>query len=127
MSASVFDEDRESFLAGGADDFVRKPIEEEQLFDSIQRLLGIEYLYELQPDTEPTEKPDLSTCRKALSSLPVELTEQMRQTVPEGDLDQLRTLLDQVRIHDVQLLKSLHILIDGFELETLQTIFSQRR
>ena len=122
ISASVFDDDRDEILSAGADDFVRKPVEEERLFDAIQRILGIEYLYE--GDSEPVKKLDLAACRQALAALPVELTRRMRRLILEGDLEELENLLEQVRPHDRHLSKTLHILINGFELKKLQKIFS---
>ncbi|MCI5211580.1 MAG: response regulator, partial [Candidatus Electrothrix sp. ATG2] len=122
ISASVFDDDRDKILSSGADDFVRKPIEEKLLFDAMKKILGIEYRYE--GECKPTQELDLTTCRKALSVLPKELTRQMRQLILEGDLEELGNLLEQVQPYDRHLSESLHILINGFELKKLQTIFS---
>ncbi len=127
ISASVFDDNREKLLSAGADDFVCKPIVEALLFDSIQKLLGIDYIYENEggPPIKSSEKSDISTSQESLSRLPEKLVKQMKQSAIEGDLYQLSNLLDQLRLHDSQLSETLHNLLERFELKTLQTIFSR--
>ncbi|HEY9697619.1 MAG TPA: ATP-binding protein [Trichocoleus sp.] len=54
FTASVFDEERAIVLAAGCDDFVRKPVSEEIVFEKIAQYLGVSYIYEEknQKDTQ---------------------------------------------------------------------------
>ena len=54
FTASVFDEERAIVLAAGCDDFVRKPVSEEIVFEKIAQYLGVSYLYKekIQKDTQ---------------------------------------------------------------------------
>ncbi|TXT36168.1 MAG: histidine kinase, partial [Comamonadaceae bacterium] len=45
LTASAFREDRGNILAAGCDDVLSKPIDEEQLFATMERLLGLCYRY----------------------------------------------------------------------------------
>jgi len=123
VSASAFEEERGIILASGADDFIRKPITEEQLLDLIQRLLGVEYVYEDEVEPEkPAEEHSIRS--ESLSALPAELLGQLKQATLEGDIDQIEVLLEQVRKHDDQLAKSIHFLVDAFDIGKLQSVLS---
>lgn len=45
LTAGVFEENRREILLAGCDDMVKKPLEEEQLFALMGKLLGVRYLY----------------------------------------------------------------------------------
>lgn len=57
LTASSFEEDRKNFLKIGCDDFVRKPYQEEEVFERISHYLGVKYIY------EDVEKPVTSISR----------------------------------------------------------------
>jgi signal transduction histidine kinase/ActR/RegA family two-component response regulator len=53
QSASAFDSDRREALAAGADGFIRKPLEQEQLFATIEHQLGLHFLREVHSAPPP--------------------------------------------------------------------------
>jgi len=127
ISASTSDEDREAILSSGADDFVQKPFAEEALFETIQNLLDIEYVYagEGEPEHRGTKAQDLALSQESLTKLPSELLGQLKQAASEGDIDQLSALMTKVRLHDRSLAESLGGLIENFELNTLMMCFGK--
>ncbi|HOW74040.1 MAG TPA: PAS domain S-box protein [Phycisphaerae bacterium] len=46
LTASAFESDRDRLLAVGCDDLIRKPFQENQIFDQIAKYLGVRYKYE---------------------------------------------------------------------------------
>jgi PAS domain S-box-containing protein len=46
LTANAFEEERPAALAAGCDDFLRKPIQEESLFNKMAEHLGIQYVYQ---------------------------------------------------------------------------------
>jgi two-component system, chemotaxis family, sensor kinase Cph1 len=46
LTATAFNEEKESILAVGCNDFVRKPCKEEIIFEKIGQYLGVRYIYE---------------------------------------------------------------------------------
>ncbi|MEG3875986.1 response regulator [Microcoleus sp. herbarium7] len=66
LTASTFEERKGEIIAAGCDDFVRKPFQEQTLFDKMACYLGVRYIYEDFPQqgTAPlrhyfiSEKPD---------------------------------------------------------------------
>jgi CheY-like chemotaxis protein len=46
LTASALEEERAVILSEGCDDYLRKPLHEEELFRAVERHLGVRYLYE---------------------------------------------------------------------------------
>ncbi|WP_395402030.1 ATP-binding protein [Pseudoduganella sp. UC29_106] len=60
QSASAFESERGAALSAGADDFLRKPLDQEQLFAVIEHLLGLHFLREVSmpsPARSPASPP----------------------------------------------------------------------
>ena len=57
VTGSAFEEDRAAILAIGCDDFMRKPIQEEILFEKLAEHLGVQYIYE---EPNPSQGGSLS-------------------------------------------------------------------
>ncbi|MEG4305359.1 response regulator [Microcoleus sp. D3_18a_C4] len=49
LTASTFEERKDEIIAAGCDDFVRKPFQEQILFDKMACYLGVRYLYQELP------------------------------------------------------------------------------
>ncbi|MEG3937840.1 response regulator [Microcoleus sp. S36b_A3] len=66
LTASTFEERKGEIIAAGCDDFVRKPFQEQILFDKMACYLGVRYIYQELPRLEAgawrryfaSEKPD---------------------------------------------------------------------
>ena len=53
LTASAWEEERAVVLSAGCDDFIRKPFQEQALFDKMAQYLGVRYVYEeLAPTTK---------------------------------------------------------------------------
>ena len=46
LTASAFEEDRDSVIEAGCDDFLRKPFKESEIFERLHRYLDVEFIYE---------------------------------------------------------------------------------
>jgi len=98
LTASVFEENRQDVLRSGADDFLGKPVREEELFDKIQAHLGLEYVRAVEdpPPAEPVQPPARDAealLAGALARLPAATLRAMRKATWSGDIDRLRSLL----------------------------------
>jgi polar amino acid transport system substrate-binding protein len=79
VTASAMEEEREAVLATGADAFIRKPLRDEELFETIQNLVGLEYNYAEESDDAVEEESTTTTLTpEGLAVLPEELLIQMR-------------------------------------------------
>jgi hypothetical protein len=70
LSASAFSEGRDHLLAAGCAEFVRKPFREAEIFEVMQRQLGLEYLYEGEPGEAPAPMGDEQQAALMAASLP---------------------------------------------------------
>jgi len=126
ITASAFEEDREKVLSTGADDFVRKPFKEGELFEKIEGQLGVRYVY---AEEEPSEAPTPETAeptpltRESLAGLPPELVDQMQEATARLDLRRLNELIDQVAKYDADLAEGLRDLAGQYAYETLSDLF----
>src|SRR4029077_1162786 len=78
VSASALNENRQVLLGIGADDFIAKPIQEEELFQKIHAHLGVEYVYAEEPAAAaPEEAAELTP--ESLLGLPQDLIHPMRE------------------------------------------------
>ncbi len=125
VSASVFDEDQQRAMAAGADAFLGKPIHPAELLDLIQRLTGVEYLYEAPLRADAPEKaapePELEG---AVRRLPVALVGELREATRRADWDNIMALMDRVAALDGQCAKMLRRLADSFDYDTMQKVLT---
>jgi len=126
ITASAFEEDREKVLATGADDFVRKPFREDELFEKIKEQLRVEYVYaeeEAPESTSPETPGPTPLTRESLVELPSELVDGIREATTRLDLRRLNGLIDRVAEYDVPLAEALRDLANRYEYEALSDLF----
>ena len=125
VTASAFEADREKVLSTGADDFVRKPFREGELFERIREQLGVEYVYvEEFPEMSSSEvEQATSLTRASLEELPEELIDEMREATTNTDLRRLNELMDQVAVYDERLAEGLRDLANRYAYEVLLELF----
>ena len=72
-SASVFESDRQKSLEEGANDFLPKPIQAEHLLNSIQLILKLEWVYEIQNKESRSDEEEALTIRCSGLVVPSEI------------------------------------------------------
>jgi CheY-like chemotaxis protein len=95
ITASVFEEDKDKVLAGGCDDFVRKPFQVAEIFGKMAQYLDVRYIYQ-DPQT-PEEKPVTPALTSAdLAGLPKDLVQQINTAAKGAMTKKLLDLLQQI-------------------------------
>jgi signal transduction histidine kinase/CheY-like chemotaxis protein/HAMP domain-containing protein len=113
LTASTLEEERVVILSSGCDGFVRKPFRESEIFDTIAKHLGVDYLYEeLMPQERvlSATSPDLS----ALAILPPELLDRLECGTTSCDMEAIEAAIEEVRSQDSILANRLEILARDF-------------
>jgi PAS domain S-box-containing protein len=127
ITASALGDNRREVLETGADGFLSKPFEEEDLFYEIQRLLKIEYEYDpiINAGTPAEAVPyPIDAMHKTITALPLELINGMREAVSLGYAQRLKTLLEQVAVLDSELAGQLQGMADQFQYDKLLAVLT---
>ncbi len=123
VSASVFESESTSVLESGADDFIRRPFREDQIWEVLERLLGLEFSRQELESKAAVEGTDALT-REHLASLPPELISGMRDAISSVDFEHLQELFDEVSYADAGLAVHLRRLLKDYDYEALSAFFA---
>lgn len=119
VTASVFLEQRQEFLAAGVDDIVNKPYRDNEIFESMAKHLGVKFSYEMSD-----EQPDLSEqCAvvnlENLQKLPPKLLRALQEAVSELDIERCNALIAEIEQIDSELATQLFERVHQLDFETL--------
>ncbi|MBN1873061.1 MAG: GAF domain-containing protein [Anaerolineae bacterium] len=124
LTASAFEEDRRMILSEGCDDFIRKPFREQELFQKLEKHLGIRFIYEDIPSL-PTEGIEESTfiesvlTGESLAALPVDWVTHLYEATIQADIEIVLELLEQLTDEGRQLATVLTNLVHNFRFDII--------
>ncbi|MGA1285453.1 MAG: response regulator, partial [Prochlorothrix sp.] len=122
LTASVFEDERAKIIAAGCDDFLRKPITEDQLFRKLTQHLGVSYVYRDRPLTDaeaPSPTTKLRHSTESLAEQPRAWVAQLNLAARGADDDLIWKLLEQITPEQVELAESLAELVNDFRLDKI--------
>jgi PAS domain S-box-containing protein len=97
LTASAFREDREEIFAAGCDQVLAKPLDEDQLFATMESLLGLRYRYADAPVVTQT------SVATELSGLPPVLREELARAAQLLDVEAAERAIGRIREIDARL------------------------
>ena len=100
LTASAFEEEKEEALAAGADDFLRKPIEHDKLFQVLEKQLGLSF--EHRQRAVKVQAGHLSA--GDLAAIVPDLRQQLRQALQELNMTRVAQILAPLRDSQADLL-----------------------
>lgn len=123
LTASAFEEDRTHVLSVGCDDFVTKPIKEEEIFATMAKYLGVRYIYEdqdaLQETLElPEEAPIAELTTEDLAAMPSEWLASLHWAAMQVDAKLVLGLIEEVPPSE-PVAKALVDLVDNFRFDKI--------
>ncbi len=122
VTASAFQEQRAELIEAGMDDFVRKPYRSNEIYETLQKHLGVRYVYEGMPEPEGEA---LGLTSEQLAKLPQALLDEIRDALESLESTRIASALQKVAPYDEALQKSLSGLVENFDypaiLKALQT------
>jgi signal transduction histidine kinase/ligand-binding sensor domain-containing protein/CheY-like chemotaxis protein len=126
LTASAFDEEKTVVLSAGCDDFLRKPFKQVEIFDLMQKHLGVRYLYEEQSDVPKVKAPGLNVLTpEALAALPDERLTDLRQAIETLNTKTMNTIIDRIRQQNEQVADALAELVKNYQFDTLLALFEE--
>ena len=132
VSASAFEEEREKILSIGCDDFLRKPFDQQKVFDMLSRHLHVRFVYEeaepaprLEPvDRAASQDADVQLAAR-LAVLPSEWLTGLQKAIILGETIAITELVDRIREQDTELGRALAALAGQFEHEKMLMLIRQ--
>jgi PAS domain S-box-containing protein len=125
LTASAFEEDRAQILAGGCDDFVRKPFRDQKIFDTLAKHLDVRFVYEeIEIEDRDRDEEDAGGPIKELppadiAGLPLDWVARLRQAATQLDADVILDLLGRIREQNAPLADALENLVHDFRFDTI--------
>ena len=122
LTAGVMEHKQSSPLAGVFDDWVYKPFRETELFEKIEKHLGVQFVY--QSPVSPQEKGPGEPGLRAgdLAGLPRDWLTRFLQAVKRGRTRQMHELIEEIRPGYADAAGALTDLIHLYKFETLITV-----
>jgi len=120
LTAHAFEEECQVILDAGCDDFVRKPFQESEIFEIMQKHLGIRYVYEEEMSelASADSTMDLLT-PEMLHTLPDELLVDMEQAALELNVELSKAIIKKIREHDVKTADIMKQMVDDIQFDKL--------
>ncbi len=118
LTASVPEDKLQDILAAGCDDFLLKPFRYAELFEMMEKYLGVRYVWE--EDVSPESARSNADIQNALTwdalgILPPDLPDRLEYASTLGDITEIYAVIEEIRRHDDILADGLTILADDFE------------
>jgi CheY-like chemotaxis protein len=120
LTAHALEEEKEMILAAGCDDFVSKPFREQEIFEVMDKHLGLQYVYEdkfMEPDAGV--ETDAQITPHQLATLPADLRRRLHAAVVELDKERILALIQQIKPIDAHLARALDTCVQTFALSPL--------
>ena len=133
LSASVFKDDQIKAIDTGADTFVFKPFERNQLLECIKELTHIDYAYEEYEENEVADPlPHSKACSslpgpEQIEQLPSELIDALLDATNRADYEKMLDLVSHIELQDKTLGSRLRQLVENLEYVVLQRILSNNK
>ncbi|MEG4403568.1 GAF domain-containing protein [Microcoleus sp. MON2_D5] len=102
LTASAFEEERQTILGAGCDDFMRKPFEAKILFAKMEKFLGVRYIYEESVDAPLEKESEISgvtsnqSVESQLGQMPHEWVEKISQAAHECCDNKIIKLIEEL-------------------------------
>ena len=120
FAASAFEEERQTILGAGCDDFMRKPFEAKILFAKMEELLGVRYIYEesvdakLENDSESSGVTSTQSVESQIGQMPLEWVEKISQAAHECCDNKIIKLIEELPREFAVAAQVLTTLVDDF-------------
>ncbi len=120
LTASVLEEQKAIVLSAGCDDFIRKPFEEQVIFDTIAKHLGVKYISENIPHADKTNRSrEILLTSENLKVMPDSWIMELYASSLEAEKSIVMELIGEIPDTEIFLVRSLTQLAVNFQFEKL--------
>ncbi|MEN9518884.1 MAG: hypothetical protein RLZZ381_1472 [Cyanobacteriota bacterium] len=123
LTASTLEEEKAIVLSAGCDDFVRKPFQEEVIFDKMAQYLGVRYVYEeLNSDRLSKSEMIAKLTAEALAIMSDEWLNELSEAAALIDEELIAQLLTQIPQENQILATAIQQQVDNFDFDRLMNL-----
>ncbi|GET39633.1 hybrid sensor histidine kinase/response regulator [Microseira wollei] len=124
LTASTVEEERAIIIAAGCDDFLRKPFREMDIFNLINKHIGVLYIYENESVKTANlgYNSDKALTPEDLAVLPESWLNSLYEAAALADSEAAFRLIEQIRSERATLAVALAKLVDNFDFETIENL-----
>ncbi|HAX77801.1 MAG TPA: histidine kinase [Cyanobacteria bacterium UBA11372] len=117
LTASVFEEEKSVVLSAGCNDFVRKPFQEETIFDIMAKYLGVSYIYQ---EKDPPSRPGNVTVEPLnIKAMPKNWIAKLHEAALDADSELVSQLIEEIPSTYALELIALKDWVNNFEFEKI--------
>jgi PAS domain S-box-containing protein len=117
ISASAFKEQHDNMIKAGCDAVLHKPIQAAEVFNTLEKFLGAEFIYQEAVPLLSRSLPELNA--QMLEKLPLELQQQLHKAAVNLDTEEVDSLITQVRGFAPNIADSLQKLAQNYQFEQI--------
>ncbi|GEM_PF-939567 len=123
ITASVLDRKRENYLSMGFHEYISKPFKEEEVFNCLNELLNVEFVYE-DVGVSEDKNSDLEGLDETQFSMPEDLYERMMKSASINNLTKMEELFEEMRRNNVseQLVERLNYFLKKYDMKKVLKI-----
>lgn len=96
LTASAFDESRNTILAQGCDDYISKPFRDSVIFEKMTQYLGVNFVYRDLASTTAEHRINTDALQAFLAAQPPEILTALNKAANEGDLEATYEVINQL-------------------------------
>ena len=119
LTAHALEEEQELIMASGCTNVVKKPFHTQEIFEMMEKHLGLTYVYEKEPAQEKDAKIEVQISPARLATLPADLRQQLHKAVVRLDTRRTQELIKQISGHDTQSAAVFQALADNMQYHRL--------
>jgi len=123
VTASVFEEDKQHILAAGADEFIKKPFNDQEIYELIAKRLGVRFIVGTKERQEENQTKHAIPTRESISLLPEGTRKRLSQAIITGDLEHMERMIRILQVKYPDQADGLLLLVRSFNFDKLQELF----
>ncbi|MCT7988920.1 ATP-binding protein [Laspinema olomoucense] len=130
VTASILPSETAIILSAGCDDWIRKPLDESAIFETIENYIGARFIYEEKSPPEPPGfKPPILLNPALLSDLPGGILQELERAVVCIDLAAMNKIIAQIALHppeqNAAIAEALKQWVDEFDYPSMLSFIRQ--
>lgn len=128
LSAHMFQDERAELLKVGCEEYMSKPLQEQEILDLIFRIFGVIYIYRTEEDITMTKNQAILIDKESLRVIPKELIHALHEAVIQLDSAKIVESIDKIKRINVEIGDGLALIakkVDYTKLLSLTTLETQ--